>query len=420
MGKGAAKMGSRRDTKSPRNSSTRMTRARRQERRGERGARRSGSRSPASRLESMIGGLSEESDLSSSSDEEALRRQRARTLQAAEARRSSGSPRSRSLSPTPSERRQQQARRYLPRYSDSDSDSDDSDASGAADASRRRRQRQRRTTARLDLSGLERALDTDHWPSPGASSPGCLHCRFVWDPDAEFERHKVEGTVRDLMEGKPVGGGGAGRREHLTERQGEEMLRELRYIAHMQRAGALAVRRANLLDIASFTAGSALPLLIAIAFHYGLLAISSVETGLECSDDGHGDGGCSASGEGGFYLLSLLCILLSLVSVGAHLYEKLSSIRPRGERDLAVGAYIQPPSFNCAPATGLAVCVCVRACLRAGGRACLLACGRAGGCVSLFSGPGPLARTDLATTACTRSCGDERGILPLPRGRRPV
>ena len=50
------------------------------------GSRSPGSRSPASRLESMIGGLSDESELSSSSDEEALRRQRARVLQAAEAR----------------------------------------------------------------------------------------------------------------------------------------------------------------------------------------------------------------------------------------------------------------------------------------------------------------------------------------------
>lgn len=325
MGRGGAKM---RDTRSPRNSKSRGAPARRQERLGVRGARKrsgsrspGGSRSPASRLESMIGGLSDESELSSSSDEEALRRQRARALQAAESR--SGSPR-------PGDVRQQ-VRRYLPRYSDSDTDSD-SDVSAAR--SPRPRRSTRGSAVRLDLTGIERALDHDHWPTPGAATPGCLHCRFVWDPDGEFERHKVEGTVRDLMEGKAMYGGK--KHERLSERQGEELLRELRYIAHMQRRGALAVRRAHLLDAASFATGAVLPLLLAMSFHYGLLAISSVETGLECSNDGD-HGGCAVSGEGSFYLLSLLCLLLSVISVGTHLFEKLSSIRMRGEREIAVG-----------------------------------------------------------------------------------
>jgi|EP01046_Picozoa_sp_COSAG06_P014046 hypothetical protein len=326
MGRGGAKL---RDSRSPRNSKSRGAPARRQERLGVRGARTrsgsrspGGSRSPASRLESMIGGLSDESELSSSSDEEALRRQRARALQASESRRGS---------PTPGDVRQQQVRRYLPRYSDSDSDSD-SDVSAAR--SPRPRRSMRGSAVRLDLTGIERALDHDHWPTPGAATPGCLHCRFVWDPDGEFERHKVEGTVRDLMEGKAMFGGK--KHERLSERQGEELLRELRYIAHMQRRGALAVRRAHLLDATSFATGTVLPLLLAISFHYGLLAISSVETGLECSDGGDHDG-CAVSGEGSFYLLSLLCLLLSVISVGTHIYEKLSSIRTRGEREIAVG-----------------------------------------------------------------------------------
>eukprot|EP01043_Picozoa_sp_COSAG02_P044913 COSAG02_NODE_4056_length_5846_cov_4.137115_3_plen_338_part_00 len=280
-----------------------------------------GSRSPASRLESMIGGLSDESELSSSSDEEALRRQRARSLQAAESRRGS---------PTPGDVRQQ-VRRYLPRYSDSDSDSD-SDVSPAR--SPRPRHSTRGSAVRLDLTGIERALDHDHWPTPGAATPGCVHCRFVWDPDGEFERHKVEGTVRDLMEGKAVFGDK--KHERLSDRQGEELLRELRYIAHMQRRGALTVRHANILDATSFATGAVLPLLLAISFHYGLLAISSVETGLECSDGGDHDG-CAVSGEGAFYLLSLLSLLFSVISVGTHLYEKLSSIRAQGEREIAVG-----------------------------------------------------------------------------------
>ena len=290
------------------------------------GSRSPGSRSPASRLESMIGGLSDESELSSSSDEEALRRQRARVLQAAESRRA--------RSPTPGDARQQQVRRYLPRYSDSDSDSEsDVEAAGSP----RPRRSQRASAVRLDLTGVERALDYDHWPTPGASSPGCLHCRFVWDPDGEFDRHKVEGTVRDLMEGKAPFVGGK-QHERLTERQGEEMLRELRYIARLQRGGALAVRNANLLDLVSFVSGALLPVLLAMSLHYGSLAISSAETGLGCSDGGDSSG-CAVSGEGSFYLLSLLCLLLSVISVGAHVYEKHSSVRTRGERELAVGTF---------------------------------------------------------------------------------
>ena len=104
----------------------------------------------------------------------------------------------------------------------------------------------------------------------------------------------------------------------------------------VQRGGALAIRRSNLLDLASFASGGLLPLLIPVCFHYGLLAISSIETGLACSDDGDGGGGCAATGEGSYYLLNLICMLLALLSVGCHLYEKLSSIRARGERDLAV------------------------------------------------------------------------------------
>ena len=201
MGKGGVWKGSQRDSKSPRNSKKRVTRERRRERDGERG----GSRSPASRLDSMISGLSDESDLSTSSDDEAAQRHRLRTRQAAAARSGSASPRSRSLSPTPSERRQQTARRYLPQYSDSDSS--DSDDDTAARRSHRKAQRTSHSAVRLDLTGLERALDTEHWPRAGAEETGCLHCRFVWDPHGEFERHKVEGTVRDLMEGKQIGAG---------------------------------------------------------------------------------------------------------------------------------------------------------------------------------------------------------------------
>ena len=98
--------------------------------------------------------------------------------------------------------------------------------------------------------GLARALDSDHWPEPGARDPGCLRCRFVWDPDGEFDRHRVERTVRDLMEGAAGTGG-----QRLSEKEAEEMLSELRYIAHMQRAGGLAMRRADLLDATSFAAG---------------------------------------------------------------------------------------------------------------------------------------------------------------------
>jgi hypothetical protein len=147
----------------------------------------------------------------------------------------------------------------------------------------------------------------------------------------------VEGTVRDLMEGKAPFVGGK-QHERLTERQGEEMLRELRYIARLQRGGALAVRNANLLDLVSFVSGALLPVLLAMSLHYGSLAISSAETGLGCSDGGDSSG-CAVSGEGSFYLLSLLCLLLSVISVGAHVYEKHSSIRTRGERELAVGTF---------------------------------------------------------------------------------
>ena len=200
---------------------------------------RSRSRSPTQRLQDQIASLDEEDEFSTSSsdDEEAARRQR---LRAARARSSS---RSRSPSRSPSPRRvgsptpaSERRRRLLLQYSDSSDSSDDTP-------------RQRRRRARVS-GGLARALDGDHWPEPGARDPGCLRCRFVWDPDGEFDRHRVERTVRDLMEGAAGTGG-----QRLSEKEAEEMLSELRYIAHMQRAGGLAMRRADLLDATAFAAG---------------------------------------------------------------------------------------------------------------------------------------------------------------------
>ena len=52
------------------------------------------------------------------------------------------------------------------------------------------------------------------------------------------------------MEGAAGTGG-----QRLSEKEAEEMLSELRYIAHMQRAGGLAMRRADLLDATAFAAG---------------------------------------------------------------------------------------------------------------------------------------------------------------------
>ena len=55
-----------------------------------------------------------------------------------------------------------------------------------------------------------------------------------------------------------------------------------------------------------------LPLLISISFHYGLSALASMESGLECSD------GCGDGADGLYYLLNLLSIALAFVALIAH------------------------------------------------------------------------------------------------------
>eukprot|EP01047_Picozoa_sp_COSAG01_P064325 COSAG01_NODE_8492_length_2766_cov_5.493063_2_plen_409_part_00 len=179
------------------------------------------------------------------------------------------------------------------------------------------------TLVGLSSGGSTDPYKLERWPEPGATAGewgGC--CCFEWDPAGEFDRHQVETVVRNLT---LAGGGKYGT---LSVQQGELLLTQLRLIGHMQRDAALALRRAHLLELASFACGVASPLLVVVAMQLAL------------SDDFCG------GGSGGFAIVGVLAVLLGLAGVGLRAYERWKGIKHAGLLGHAVACEMKAEANN--------------------------------------------------------------------------